>query len=265
MDWKSLVADEDLIMGVHLTPGRQGHAIDRVYVHNMGGNLTGRDCHGIWQDREASAHYCVDSDGRVTQTVWDRDVAWHAHNWPENQRSIGVEHANSAGPNTDLTEACLDAGAHLVAAICLYYELGRPAWLGNVFPHCYASPTDCPGPLREGHSQHDEYVRRAGEWYDRMASGEPDQRDHTSAVDAADKEDKVLPNECLIQPDGKPCIWHVTPAYVKALTHPDQMRAVQDVYRRNTGRDIPVYAYGSEDAPWAQRLLESYPSSCVEV
>ena len=169
MDFASLRADEDLILDRHFTPGRQGHRIDRVYVHNMGGNLTGSGCYGVWQEREASAHYCVDSGGRVTQTVWDRDTAWHAGNWGENCRSIGVEHANGSGPNTDLTDACLDAGAHLVAAICRHYGLGRPTWLGNVFPHCYASSTDCPGPLRVGHSQHDEWMARCQGWYDRMA------------------------------------------------------------------------------------------------
>lgn len=268
MDWANLKADEDYIIGKHFTPGRSGLRVDKVVIHNTDGNLTGRQCvDNVWSTRPASAHYCVASDGSVCQTVWDRDTAWHCGNFGQNCRSIGIEHANSAGSGSELTVACLDAGAHLVAAVCLRYGLGRPEWLGNVFGHSDISPTDCPGPLREGHSQHDEYMRRAKEWYDRMAGGGPADTAQTTTTSARSgaEGDEGMPNECLIQPDGKACIWHVTPSYVKCLTHPDQMRAVQDVYRRNTQHDIPVYAYGSEDAPWAQRLLESYPSSCVEV
>jgi hypothetical protein len=42
---------------------------------------------------EASAHYVVSSTGRVAQMVPDRDIAWHAGNWPYNESSIGIEHA----------------------------------------------------------------------------------------------------------------------------------------------------------------------------
>ena len=47
-----------------------------------------------------------------------------------------------------ITEATLDNGAHLTAALCHLYGLGRPQWLKNVFPHNHFAATSCPGQSR---------------------------------------------------------------------------------------------------------------------
>ena len=111
----------------------------------------------------------MEEDGTIGQLVHDSDTAWHCVG--QNYRSIGIEHANDAfGPWT-VSEATLDAGAHLVAALCLYYGLGRPAWGANVFCHRDFNATACPGELGPGGSQHDAYMARAQAWYDAMAGG----------------------------------------------------------------------------------------------
>lgn len=173
MDWFKLNADENRIMGKHFTPGRAGRKIDKVVVHYNYGDLSIKDVWDVWQTRPASAHYQVDRDGRIGQLVWDRDTAWHAGNGVANRTSIGVEHANgSRGDLTGpLTEACLDNGAHLVAALCKFYGLGRPEWKKNVFPHKAFSSTSCPGPLAA--SQRAAYVARMQYWYDQMTGAVP--------------------------------------------------------------------------------------------
>lgn len=163
-DWESLEADVDLILGRHYTPGRSGREVDKVVIHYNAGNLTVEGCYSVWQTREASAHYQVEDNGRVGQLVWDRDTAWHAGDWDQNCRSIGIEHANRA--DGTVSEACLDAGAHLTAAICKAYCLGRPEWDVNVFPHNRFQSTSCPGQLYG--SQKDTYIQRAQVWYDYM-------------------------------------------------------------------------------------------------
>lgn len=168
MDFDSLKADVDKILSVHLTKGRQGKSIKHVVLHYNYGDLTVEGCYQVWQTREASAHYQVESGGRVGQLVWDRDTAWHCGNWPENCQSIGIEHANQGD---SITDACLESGAHLVAAICKAYGLGRPEWMVNVFPHCHFQATSCPGPLKEGTSYHNRYMARAQQWYDAMVAG----------------------------------------------------------------------------------------------
>ena len=164
MDFENINADVNLILSKHYSEGRGGKSIDKVVVHYNAGNLTVEGCYSVWQSREASAHYQVESNGRVGQLVWDRDTAWHCGDFDQNRRSIGIEHANLS--DGTITETCLDTGAHLVAALCKMYGLGRPEWLVNVYPHKHFSATSCPGQIYG--SQKDAYIQRAQHWYDVM-------------------------------------------------------------------------------------------------
>lgn len=168
MDFENLKADVNRIMPTHFTKGRRGRTLQFTVIHYNDGDLSVEDCYNVWQLREASAHYQVASDGTVGQLVWDADTAWHAGNWDANCKSIGIEHANQGD---SITDACLESGAHLLAAIHKFYGLGRPEWGVNVFPHCRFSATDCPGPLKEGTSFHNRYMARAQQWYDAMVGG----------------------------------------------------------------------------------------------
>lgn len=167
-DWYNLEADENWWLDHHYTSGRIG-TIDKVVIHHNAGVLSIADCYNTWQTRPASAHYQVDKTGRIGQFVHDWDTAWHAGG--ANSRSIGIEHANCGGPDTGwaISEATVENGAHLVAAVCLRYGLGRPAWLVNVFPHQYFMSTACPGQLSGVWRDH--YMSRAQAWYDAMANG----------------------------------------------------------------------------------------------
>ena len=164
MNFDAIEADVNLILGKHYSKGRGSKSVDKVVVHYNAGNLTCEGCYSVWQTRKASAHYQVESGGRVGQLVWDRDTAWHCGNFGQNQRSIGIEHANMS--DGTITETCLDTGAHLVAALCKHYGLGRPEWLKNVFPHKHFQATSCPGQIYG--SQRDAYIQRAQHWYDVM-------------------------------------------------------------------------------------------------
>ncbi|MDU1353073.1 MAG: N-acetylmuramoyl-L-alanine amidase [Actinomyces sp.] len=172
-NWNTLEADIDLIMNTHYTPGRNGRRIDKVVIHHNAGNLTIKGCYDVWQTRPASAHYQVQTDGRIGQLVWDRDTAWHAGNFAANTTSIGIEHADMTSDPWTVSEACLDNGAHLVAAICKFYKLGRPTWGKNVFGHKNFSATECPASLAG--SQHKAYMARAQYWYDHMTGSAPAQ------------------------------------------------------------------------------------------
>lgn len=175
MDWTNVVADEQRILPVHFTEGRGGHAIDKIVIHHNAGDLTIEDAYRTWLDREASAQYQVESSGRIGQLVWDTDTAWHCGVFEQNQRSIGIEHADDSSNPWHISDACLDAGAHLVAALCRFYKLGRPEWGRNLFGHSDFASTECPASLAVGGSQHDEYVARAQHWYDVMAGAATEQ------------------------------------------------------------------------------------------
>lgn len=169
-NWETLEADITMILGTHYTPGRGGRSIDKIIIHHNAGNLTTKGCYDVWQSREASAHYQVEASGTIGQLVWDKDTAWHAGNWDANASSIGIEHADISNSPWSVSDATLDNGAHLVAALCHHYKLGRPQWYGNVFPHHAFSPTECPASL-DG-SQRDAYMLRAQQYYDQMEGKE---------------------------------------------------------------------------------------------
>lgn len=163
MDWEGLNADVEMILTKHYTPGRTD-SIRATVLHWNAGDLTVEGCYNTWQTREASAHYQVESSGRIGQLVNDWDTAWHAGN--ANPYTIGIEHANRGDT---ITEECLEAGAHLVAAVHKKYGLGRPEWMVNVYPHSHFMATACPGSI--GGSQNAQYMKRAQEWYDAMMAG----------------------------------------------------------------------------------------------
>ena len=196
MNFETLEADVNMILDRHYSEGRGGKSVDKVVEHYNAGNLTVAGCFSVWQTREASAHYQVESNGTIGQLVWDRDTAWHAGNFDQNQRSIGIEHANLS--DGTITEACLDNGAHLTAAVCKHFGLGRPEWLVNVFPHKYFSATSCPGQIYG--SQKDAYIARAQHWYDVM----------TGAVQPEPEEPATpLPDVLKEYTDLDPDAWYI--------------------------------------------------------
>lgn len=170
-DWANVEPDVYAILPdkpQRYTRGRS-RPIDRIVIHhNAGVNLTSERLRDeIWLDRPASAHYQVEPNGRIGQLVHDRDTAWHAANADINARSIGIEHANIGGPpRWQISDATIEEGAHLVAALCRYYKLGRPEWGRNVFPHRAYTSTSCPHQLDVGGEDHAHYMARAQFWYD---------------------------------------------------------------------------------------------------
>lgn len=174
-NWDTLDADVVRLMNKNFTRGRGGKKIDMIVLHHNAGILTIDQIWQVWQTRPASAHYQVESGGRTGQLVWDRDTAHHAANWDINQRSIGVEISNSGGAAQDwpIAAPALEEGAHLVAAICRFYKLGRPAAGRNVRFHREFTGTSCPHALAPGGRYHDEFFRRAGYWYDHMTGKTP--------------------------------------------------------------------------------------------
>lgn len=193
-NWDTLEADIELLLpnGVHWTSGRNGK-IQFIVIHHNGGNLSTQGCYNTWLTREASAHYQVEDDGTIGQLVNDWDTAWHAADAWANANSIGIEHANSYGTNGPLSPATLDNGAHLVAALCRKYGLGRPQWMVNVFPHSHFLATECPGRLAS--DQNAEYMARAQAYYDGTAVSNVGVSTPGSTAEPTQDEDEILTPE----------------------------------------------------------------------
>lgn len=211
-DWVNLVADKQLFIRKHYTPGRRSR-LRAIVLHHNAGTLTTEGCYWAWQTRKASAHYQVEVDGTIGQLVADRDTAWHAGK--ANPYTIGIEHANNRlAPAWTISEATLENGAHLVAALCLAYGLGVPTWGVNVYPHQHFMNTGCPGAIAG--VQRDRYMSRARAWYEAMKNSKP--------IENVSRKD----TEMLLLVDSK--WWYQTQGeYARFIQDPDVLQKLSQV------------------------------------
>jgi N-acetyl-anhydromuramyl-L-alanine amidase AmpD len=71
-----------------------------------------------------SAHYVVrSSDGKVTQMVLEKDIAWHAGSRTYNQQGIGIEHEGFVDDKSWYTDAMYKSSAAVTRALCLKYKI----------------------------------------------------------------------------------------------------------------------------------------------
>lgn len=164
ISWTNLIADRNMWID-NFDEGRGGNPLDRIiFHHNAGVDMSHESVFAAFSNNGTSAHYNVDIDGDICQFVHDSDTAWHCPG--VNRKSIGIEHANDGGPDTgwNVSDETIDAGAHLAAAICRAYGLGRPELRVNMFPHSDFYATACPASLRDKYMG--EYIDKAQQYYD---------------------------------------------------------------------------------------------------
>lgn len=114
-----------------------------VVMHWFGiGTLSGADSRFKNSSSYVSAHYGV-SDSTVYQWVKEEHVAWHAGNYPINQRSIGIEH--DATTEHPASEQTYKTSAKLLKQICTRYNI--PLDREHITGHNKHSATACPGTL----------------------------------------------------------------------------------------------------------------------
>ncbi len=123
------------------TVGRQGNRISKIVVHYTGTEASAHN-NLLYFSRSsagASAHYFIDRDGTVRQSVSEGDTAWHAGHWGTNLCSVGIEVVSGGA---DYTEAQISALSQLVADI--RSRCGVSA--GNVIRHYDVTGKLCPAP-----------------------------------------------------------------------------------------------------------------------
>lgn len=74
-------------------------------------------------------------------------------------------------------------------------------------------------------------------------------------IDEGQSEDEMI---CIIQPNEESRLVYFDGANIHPLSHPDESEALQEVYRRtHNGAEMPVFKFGTPDAPWATRLFDA--------
>lgn len=126
---------------------RNGVQIDKVVLHCTEASLQSTLDH--FQDpggnNPVSAHYVIDRNGDVYQTVRDSDAAWHCKG--ANSGSIGIEHV---GSETDvIAKAQAESSAALIRWLLEQYHVPPGSVFGHDFTPGYNKPggTSCPDKL----------------------------------------------------------------------------------------------------------------------
>ncbi|WBB69968.1 N-acetylmuramoyl-L-alanine amidase [Micromonospora sp. WMMD812] len=102
------------------------HPVDRIVIHVTQGSYAGSISWFQNPAAKVSAHYTFrSSDGAVTQSVREKDIAWHAGNWTYNTRSIGIEHEGYVDNAAWFTDAMYRASAALTRTLTARYGIPR--------------------------------------------------------------------------------------------------------------------------------------------
>lgn len=123
------------------------YPISYVIIHVTQGSWSGSLSWFQSSAANVSAHYVIrSSDGRIGQSVAEKNVAWHAGNRTYNNTSIGIEHEGFISQSSWFTDAMYRSSAALVRSICDRY--GIPKTRSRILGHNEvpgATHTD-PGP-----------------------------------------------------------------------------------------------------------------------
>ena len=131
--------------GRNYTAGRQGNRISKIVVHYTGTEASAHN-NLLYFSRSsagASAHYFIDRDGTLRQSVSEGDTAWHAGHWGTNLCSVGIEVVSGG---SDFTDAQIETLAQLVAEV--RGRCGISA--DNVVRHYDVTGKLCPAPYVDG-------------------------------------------------------------------------------------------------------------------
>lgn len=94
-----------------------------IVIHHTGGRGDASAIRKVFDEREVSAHYVIERDGRIVKMMDDMSVAWHAGERNDsvynNETSIGVEII--ANDDDDITPAQVEAASNLSKSLAETY------------------------------------------------------------------------------------------------------------------------------------------------
>lgn len=241
------MSNSSLVSYINLSPNYsegRNHIIDRITPHYCGGDCSVEGLGEIFAptSRRASSNYGIGSDGRVGMYVEEHNRAWTSGSSYNDNRAVTIECANLA--DGSLTDECWNGLVDLCVDICQRNGIEKLVYTGddsgNLTMHKWYDDTDCPGPWLSY-----KFDDLANEVNDVLQGGK-----HSSQT-----EDEML---CIIRANEGNTMYYVDGANVHPLAHPDEMKAIQEVYKiTHNGNEIPCFDYGTPEAPWATRLFDA--------
>lgn len=153
------MSNSKLVNYTKISPHRnspRNHKIDTITIHHMAGNLTVEQCGNVFQTREASSNYGIDTNGRVGMYVEEKDRSWCSSSPSNDNRAITIEVANdipSDAGKWHVSDKALAKLIDLCVDICKRNGIKKLNYTGdtsgNLTMHKWFAPTGCPGPYLE--------------------------------------------------------------------------------------------------------------------
>jgi hypothetical protein len=151
---------------------RNGRRICKITPHHMAGNLSLETCARVLENNDASANYCIDSQGRIACLVDEDYRSWCSSSYDNDSQAITIEVANDEiGGNWHVSDAALESLIKLGVDICQRYGFrmtydGTPN--ASLTRHNMFASTTCPGPYLQSR-----FPDIAGEINRRLDGGQP--------------------------------------------------------------------------------------------
>lgn len=79
----------------------------------------------------------------------------------------------------------------------------------------------------------------------------------SNASNANNKKKRRKKMECIYRPNGENYLVYYDGCTIHPLSHPDEVTAIQKVYKACYGTDIPMFELGTKKAPWATRFANA--------
>lgn len=109
----------------------RNHAIDRISIHCVVGQVTMQSLGEIFQTKAASSNYGVDRDGHVGMYVEEKDRSWCSDSPDNDNRAVTIETASDVSEPYRVNDAAYQTLLNLCTDICKRNGKKKLLWLGD--------------------------------------------------------------------------------------------------------------------------------------
>lgn len=232
--------------------GARGKAPFGVVPHNdAGSQLANAKYYRKWLPSHNAAngfaHYYV-ADDDTFRAEAEKNKAWHTANSNGNANYIGVEICQSMGDEATF-RANEKKANKLMAEILTRYDL-KPN-RRTVILHKQFSPTACPHRSvslhGDGTVMQDYFIKEISKYM----NGQTEE----AGTIIEEKPKGEVTMQLLFNVEGDGATYYFDGKNVRALTHPDQIKILDDIYQANNGKQIPRMSF-KNDYPLQARLIQ---------
>jgi len=128
--------------------------IRKITIHHTAGRISVEGIGSVFQSRQASSNYGIDSDGRVGMYVEEKNRSWASSSPSNDHQAVTIEVSNSeSGGDWPVSDKALSKLIDLCVDICERNGIEKLNYTGdtsgNLTMHKWFAATACPGPYLE--------------------------------------------------------------------------------------------------------------------